>query len=127
MKSISVALAAAGFLAAGCTGAINGTAGGGGAEDPGNETGPGKTGPGTKPTPVSPTEKTNLAGQRPLRRLTLFEYRNTIRDLLAVPTPGRAGFSVDIASTGGFVSGAKITSSVDAKQFVDASEQLATA
>jgi len=128
MKSISVALAAAGFLAAGCTGAINGTAGrGGGGDDPENGTGPGKTGPGTNPTPVSPTEKTNLAGPRPLRRLTLFEYKNTIRDLLAVPTPGRAGFSVDIASTGGFVSGAKITSSVDAKQFVDASDQLATA
>jgi hypothetical protein len=131
MKSISVALAAAGFLAAGCTGAINGSADRGrGGDQPGDTggTGPGKTGPGMQPPPINPTEKTNLAGQRPLRRLTLFEYRNTIRDLLAVSTlPGRAGFSVDIASTGGFVSGAKITSSVDAKQFVDSSEQLATA
>jgi hypothetical protein len=81
------------------------------------------------PAPVNPAETTNLAGPQPLRRLTLLEYSNTIRDLLGENMPpGRAaGFSVDIASAAGFVTGAKITSSVDAKQFVDASDRLASA
>ena len=43
------------------------------------------------------------------------------------PASRGGGFSVDIPGTAGFVNGAKITSSVDAKQFVDASERLATA
>jgi hypothetical protein len=78
---------------------------------------------------VNPAETTNLAGPQPLRRLTLLEYSNTIRDLLGVTPPAvrAGGFSVDISSTGGFVNGARITSSVDAKQFVDASDALATA
>jgi hypothetical protein len=85
--------------------------------------------PGPPPPPVSPTETTNLAGPQALRRLTLLEYSNTIRDLLGEPTPaGRGnGFAVDIAGASGFLSGAKITSSVEAKQFADASDRLATA
>jgi hypothetical protein len=84
---------------------------------------------GPPPPPVNPAETTNLAGPQSLRRLTLLEYAHTIRDLLGEPTPpGRgAGFSVDIVNAGGFLTGAKITSSVDAKQFVDASEKLAAA
>ena len=78
---------------------------------------------------MNPADITNLAGPRPLRRLTLLEYSNTIRDLLGEQMAvGRgAGFSVDIPSVAGFVTGAKITSSVDAKQFVDASDRLSTA
>ncbi len=132
-------LAAIGILAAvGCTGSVGGKdspggpgPGGPGGGRPGTGTTPG-TGGGSNlppPAPVNPAETTNLAGPQHLRRLTLLEYRNTIRDLLGVQAPASrgGGFSVDIPGTAGFVNGAKITSSVDAKQFVDASEQLATA
>jgi hypothetical protein len=76
---------------------------------------------------VNPAETTNLAGPQALRRLTLLEYANTIRDLLGEKTPPTrgGGFSIDINSAGGFLNGAKITSSVDAKQFTDASDRLA--
>ena len=99
---------------------------------PGTGTRPVEPGGGSNlppPPPVNPAETTNLAGPQHLRRLTLLEYSNTIRDLLGVPAPASrgGGFSVDIAGTAGFVNGAKITSSVDAKQFVDASDQLAGA
>ena len=79
------------------------------------------------PAPVNPAETTNLAGPQAMRRLTLLEYSNTIRDLLGEGMPaGRgAGFAVDIPSPVGFLTGAKITSSVDAKQFGDASDKLA--
>jgi hypothetical protein len=121
------------LLALGCTGSVEGTATNGsgtppeapGGRTPGSPPGPG----GPPPAPVSPGETTNLAGPQALRRLTLLEYANTVRDLLGermAPSRG-AGFSVDIASAVGFVNGAKITSSVDAKQFVDASDRLASA
>src|SRR5688500_14057771 len=74
-----LALGAAGLLALACTGAVDG--GGGGDKGPGG--GPsgapgGSPKPGMThepaPAPVNPAETTNLAGPRPLRRLTLFEY-----------------------------------------------------
>ena len=136
-------LAAIGILAVvGCTGSVGGkdspggpSPGAPGGGRPGTGTTPGNgngSGGGSNlppPPPVNPAETTNLAGQQHLRRLTLLEYGNTIRDLLGVQAPASrgGGFSVDIPGTAGFVNGAKITSSVDAKQFVDASEQLATA
>jgi hypothetical protein len=135
-------LAAIGILALGCSGSVGdqggspGGPGNGGPGGGGSRPGPGSA-PGTgmggsnlpPPAPVNPSETTNLAGPRSLRRLTLLEYANTIRDLLGVAAPASrgGGFSVDIPSTAGFLDGAKITSSVDAKQFVDASEALATA
>jgi hypothetical protein len=126
---VSRVFAAVALLLLGCTGAVGGMG-----STPGSEPGgqpPGR-GPGMSlppPAPVNPAETTNLAGQQALRRLTLLEYSNTIRDLLGekMPPTRAAGFSVDIASAAGFVTGAKITSSVDAKQFVDASDRLATA
>jgi hypothetical protein len=125
-------------FAVGCVGSV-GHGDNGGQPPPGPgpgggpEPGPGGGGPGggampgPPPPPVNPAETTNLAGPQPLRRLSLLEYSNTIRDLLGEPAPPTrgAGFSVDISSTAGFVNGAKITSSVDAKQFVDASDRLA--
>ena len=137
-NSISrLGLAAAGLLVLGCTGSVDkggdqgGSNGSNGSESmPGSGRGSGgsSTDPTSPPPPVDPAETTNLAGPRPLRRLTLLEYSNTIRDLLGESMPaGRgSGFSVDIASAAGFVTGSKITSSVDAKQFVDASERLAS-
>ena len=119
-------LVAVALLAMGCTGSVSG-GGGSGATDPASDPDP-RPGSSLPPPPsVNPADTTNLAGPRPLRRLTLLEYSNTIRDLLGeqMPTGRGGGFSVDIPSTAGFVSGAKITSSVDAKQFVDASEKLA--
>jgi hypothetical protein len=114
------------LLAAGCSGAIDARP-----PAPGTAPEPGTVGtPGPSPSPpVNPADVTNLAGPTALRRLSLFEYRNTVRDLLGVEAPPLrgGGFTVDTASPAGFVNGASITSSVDAKQFVDASDQLASA
>jgi hypothetical protein len=130
-------LAAIGILALGCTGSVGGKDSPGGAGSPGGGPRPGTgstpgNGGGSNlppPAPVNPAETTNLAGPQHLRRLTLLEYGNTIRDLLGVAAPAArgGGFSVDIPGTAGFLNGANITSSVDAKQFVDASDQLADA
>ncbi len=130
---VSRFLAAAAIVFIGCSGAVSGSGGESPGGPPGGPNpGPGRGDPGTAlppPPPVNPAETTNLAGPQALRRLTLLEYSNTIRDLLGekMPPTRGAGFSVDIAGAGGFVSGAKITSSVDAKQFVDASDRLAAA
>jgi hypothetical protein len=90
-----------------------------------------KPGPGNPPPPGAippgpPITATDSAGPTPLRRLTIFEYNNTIRDLLGVQ--GRSvesgAVAVDLASDVGFVNGAPITSSVDARQFLDVTEKL---
>src|SRR5688572_3663 len=73
------------LLAAGCTGRIGGTA----EEDPGSHLGPSPT---TKPgePPPSSTADPTAAGVMPLRRLTIREYNNTVRDLLGDATaPGK--------------------------------------
>jgi hypothetical protein len=79
--------------------------------------------------PPKPGETPNLAGAMPLRRLTIFEYNNTIRDLLgdgSSPASGGA-LSVDLPTAVGFASGAKIVTSVDARQFLDLSTKLGEA
>jgi hypothetical protein len=72
-------LAAFLLLAAGCTGRIGATAEGDFTPPP-SPTGPGPSDPGNPP-PGS-TGDPNAAGLMPLRRLTIREYDNTVRDLL---------------------------------------------
>jgi Protein of unknown function (DUF1592)/Protein of unknown function (DUF1588)/Protein of unknown function (DUF1595)/Protein of unknown function (DUF1585)/Protein of unknown function (DUF1587) len=132
-------LLAAALVGVGCTGMVgdgaspptnpggggSGPPGGGGNNPPGGSGGGGVLPP---PPPPNPADTTNLAGTAPLRRLNILEYNNSIRDLLgeANPAAAGAGLAVDIATDVGFVAGAKITSSTDARAFTDVSEKLAT-
>src|SRR5439155_12991855 len=78
------------------------------------------------PEPITPE---NSAGPTPLRRLTISEYNNTIRDLLGTAGLGiqPGAVAVDLPSDVGFVNGAPITSSVDARQFLDVTAKLSAA
>ena len=127
-----VGAALAGLLA-GCSGEI--------APGPGTGTSPpdkeGEGGKGTtggsggtvKPPMPEPDGTINSAGPHALRRLTVLEYKNTIRDLLGVnlSDTDRRGFSADQVVHGGFASGAPLVTSVDSRQFLDVSAKVAEA
>jgi hypothetical protein len=74
----------------------------------------------TTPPPMGP----NAPGASPLRRLTVREYNNTLRDLLGV-APGNQDLGGD-QDAGGFAIGGPVTTSGDAARLLDAAEQLAT-
>jgi hypothetical protein len=110
---------------AGCTGNIA-------ASDPaeGPQAGTGAIGGSVHPPPPgAPTPPPNSApGVAQLRRLTVLEYRNTIRDLLGltdVPMPELAGDQE--ASTSGFTTGAAITTMSDARKLLEGTDQLVVA
>jgi hypothetical protein len=131
------------FAGLGCTGNIDRGGRSGGPDDPGSEpagggkpgsgmngggmTGGGMTGAGD-PKP-GPDGVIDSAGSYPLRRLTLIEYSNTIRDLLGVTLSDtdRRGFSADQVVSGGFGSGAALVTSTDSRQFLDVSTKVAAA
>ena len=101
--------------------------------------GPGTGGPGiNQPGPATPTnpsagaldDRTTVPGPAPLRRLTLLEYRNTIRDLLGVAESAvsTTGFSGDQDSAlSGFVRGGTLTTGSDARAFMTSAEGVAQA
>jgi len=131
-----LALFGATLLGFGCTGSIN----------PGNvPAGPAGTGPGVvvppngKPDPgnggppVDPNagkldDSASVPGAAPLRRLTVLEYQNTIRDLLGVsaaqvPTDG---FPRDLDSEGaGYFTGAKLSTGDDAHALSKSADAIA--
>src|SRR5690349_16898875 len=86
-------------LVLGCTGSImngpstsgasgDGTSSGPGGDGTGSGSGTGSTpgtGPNTPAGPPPPAPANSVPGIAQLRRLTLLEYRNTIRDLLGLP------------------------------------------
>ena len=102
---------------------------------PGNPgPGPGNPGPGPGMGPGGrplPSDAMSVPGVAPLRRLTRFEYENTLRDLLGaqvVPTMRIAGFSADQESEkSGFLRGGAITAPPDAREFMMAAEDVAAA
>jgi hypothetical protein len=123
---LSPFLLAVAVLGGGCTGQV---ADGMGGDTPGQPGPNGPKPPGQLPDPPSsttPISPEDSAGPTPLRRLTVFEYNNTIRDLLGVGGSSieAGGVAVDLPSDVGFVNGAPITSSVDARQFLDVTEKL---
>jgi hypothetical protein len=125
---LSPILFAVAALGAGCTGQVSDNNGNPGMPGPGPNT-PGNPDPGRQPDPPpsnTPITPDNSAGPTPLRRLTIFEYNNTIRDLLGTTAPAlEAGaVAVDQPSTVGFANGASITTSVDARNFLDVTEKL---
>jgi hypothetical protein len=119
---LSTALLAVATFALGCTGEV---ADGPGGANPGQPPDKGKP-PIDTPPPSTPVTPNDSAGPTPLRRLTIFEYNNTIRDLLGTAAKAieGGGVAVDLPSDVGFVNGAPITSSVDARQFLDVTEKL---
>jgi hypothetical protein len=137
-------LGAAALAGAGCTGAITPSDQPGGKGPAGtgpNGTGPTSTLPGSDPSkdpglmpPVGDVTKGMLddsktvPGTAPLRRLTLFEYKNTVRDLLGINADqvNLKGFSGDQDSKlSGFYRGSSLTTANDARNFAGSADSLA--
>jgi len=80
-------------------------------------------------TPPVPGD--DVAGPAPLRRLTIAEFNNTVRDLLGAETPvitSSDGFASDLeAYTRGFLQGATVGSANDARLYMTLSDKIATA
>lgn len=87
---------------------------------------------GTGGTSVTqPLPGIDVAGPAPLRRLTIAEYNNTVRDLLGTDMPvigPSDGFAADLqAWDKGFLRGATVGSSNDARLYLDFSDKISTA
>jgi hypothetical protein len=136
----------AALIGFGCTGAIDGmnAAGTHGptGSDPGKMPGTGPGGPGDKPvdpgktgdeTPPDPgagslDDSAAMPGPAPLRRMTLLEYKNTVRDLLGIKdseVPVDGSFPPDLeSSNSGFVTGSSFSTGDDARAFMKAADAL---
>jgi hypothetical protein len=102
-----------GEIAAGPTNPVDGTPGPGG----------GAGGGGSPPPPSN-----SAPGVTQLRRLTVLEYRNTVRDLLGLTDVQMPELSGDQeASTSGYTTGAAITTTTDARKLLDGADRLVVA
>ena len=131
-----LALAALSVLTLACTGEIGAGKTSGGSSPTQGDKGNGNTGAtgggGTMmPPPPMPRPDGTIdsAGPYALRRLTVLEYSNTLRDLLGVTLSesDRRGFAADQVLGGGYASGAALVNSTDSRQFLDISDKVATA
>jgi hypothetical protein len=107
----------------GCTGNIAGNPGDGTPTPPGS-------GPGGGPAPVGPTAPpvNSAPGVNQLRRLTVLEYRNTVRDLLGLTDVQMPELNGDQqARTSGYTTGAAITTATDARKLLDGTDRLVVA
>jgi hypothetical protein len=146
-KALAQALVLVGGFAglAGCSGQIGsrdpaarppGSAQPGDPSNPGNPSAPGGSGtpgtPGSPGTPGTGNPGTSTPsgpaepGTAPLRRLTVKEYTNTVRDLLGTPDPARGSLSVD-QDTAGFTVGGPVSTVIDASRLLDSADSLSTA
>ena len=138
-----LSFAAAAMLGAACVGSVGGTGSSNDPPAPGGPSRPGPSNPGTggsggttttpppdKPT-MTPSGKVDSAGPLPLRRLTINEYNNTVRDLLGADVPTikvETGISGDQeVSTAGYLGGSVVGSADDARKFMKLSDEIATA
>jgi hypothetical protein len=139
-KAPGPTVAALALLGLACTGQIGQTTRPDEAPPTGDNPGAGGTKgrPGRDPDPVTggdpkpmpgPDGVIDSAGPYALRRLTVIEYQNTIRDLLGVTLSESdlRGFAADQVVHGGYGSGAAIVTSVDSRQFLDVSTKVADA
>jgi hypothetical protein len=80
---------------------------------------------------MTPSGKVDSAGPSPLRRLTINEFNNTVRDLLGADVPTinvETGISGDQeVSTAGYLGGSVVGSADDARKFMKLSDEIATA
>jgi hypothetical protein len=139
---------AASLLVLGCTGSIadgpaTGPMGGGGPMAPGpgpggvpgpggtpGAPGPGAPGPGGPGAPgrPPPAPANSAPGVSQLRRLTVLEYRNTVRDLLGVADVQAVDLAGDQqARNSGFTTGAAITTASDARKLLEGTDKLVLA
>ena len=138
---VTALLAAAVLAAAGCTGAITGDnlTGGGSQGDPATGgSAPGGKNPGSAPSgpglPSDPKagalpDSATVPAEAPLRRLTVLEYQNTVRDLLGVQASAVpiAGFAADQDSAlSGYARGSSLTTGNDARAFMNSATALAS-
>jgi hypothetical protein len=132
----NLALAGVALCGFGCSGSIGDAAGfGPGAGDPSNPRTPGAPDPAAPPNAVPPSslpsDSDTVPGPAPLRRLTRFEYENTVRDLLGltdVPKGKIGAFSADQESAAsGYLRGGSITAAPDARVVMQAAEELSAA
>jgi Protein of unknown function (DUF1592)/Protein of unknown function (DUF1595)/Protein of unknown function (DUF1587) len=111
---------AASLVLVGCTANISGQNGSGTSAD-GNA-------PVTNPAGTATAPAGSAPGVTQLRRLTLLEYRNSIRDLLGVTELDTSDLAADQqAGTSGYTTGAAITSAPDVRLFLDHTDKLAKA
>ena len=87
--------------------------------------GPPPKGSDDPPPPGADPMAMNLPGVAPLRRLSIREYNNTVRDLLGLAALPGVDFATD-DDAGGFSIGGPVTTSTDAARFLDAADQIAT-
>jgi hypothetical protein len=135
--------AAAALLGVACVGSVGGGAGSSNDPAPGGPGRPGPSNPGgsggsggtstpppDKPT-MTPSGKVDSAGPSPLRRLTINEFNNTVRDLLGADVPTinvETGISGDQeVSSAGYLGGSVVGSADDARKFMKVSDEIATA
>jgi hypothetical protein len=118
------------LLLAGCAGNIgdgpSSGSNGGTPTDPGaGAVVPGGSGRGGGSLPPPPAN--SAPGVSQLRRLTVLEYRNTVRDLLGVTDAPAVDFAGDQeARNSGYTSGAAITTASDARKVLEGTDRLAT-
>jgi len=116
----------------GCTGNIDPGAGDG---NSGNNNMGGVKPPVGPMTPQNPmqgalADKDTVPGKNPLRRLTLLEYQNTVRDLLGISADevSLAGLAADQESAlSGYVKGSSLTTGQDARALMASAEGAAKA
>jgi hypothetical protein len=79
---------------------------------------------------MTPSGKVDSAGPSPLRRLTINEFNNTVRDLLGADVPTinvETGISGDQeVSTAGYLGGSVVGRADDARKFMKLSDEIAT-
>jgi hypothetical protein len=107
------------LLLLGCNGDIIGQGPMSPNSDPGSPAGRG-------PAPGVPAQPANSApGVSQLRRLTVLEYRNTLRDLLGITDAPALDLSGDQqARASGYTTGAAVTTATDARKLLEGADRL---
>jgi hypothetical protein len=124
------------LLAAGCVGTIGGDNRGSGSGDgnnpsitnPGGGSDPGSTPVMGTPPGAPPAPPNSVPGVSQLRRMTILEYRNTVRDLLGLTDFQVPELTADQQARGsGYTTGAAITTTADVRKLMDGANGLALA
>ena len=113
----------------GCAGP-GGLPAGGASPDAGEPPGPGPDGGATPGSEIPPlADGRSVPGPVPLRRLTVLEYNNTVRDLVGAGAPVFSGARLghDQTDWASFARGAVIASGEDARELMRAAEEIAEA
>jgi hypothetical protein len=125
---LAMAVLSAGTMLGGfaCMGSVSELAGDG---QTGMGTDPVTGRPNPAPTPTTPPSVDDAAGPLPLRRLTISEFNNTVRDLVGADVPvidQATGISSDVeAFEHGFLRGSSVGSANDARTLAQLADAIA--